>query len=53
MNVKSVKKFLPLIQKEFFARREYKAAYSFLKEHPQPKLTKEEKKDIDRFWGGI
>lgn len=52
MNVKPVKKLFPLIQKEFFARREYKVAYSFLKEHPQPKLTKEEKIDIDRFWRG-
>lgn len=37
----------------FACRVNYRIARNFLKEHPQPALSISEKKDIDRFWGGI
>ncbi len=51
MNVKKIaKKYLPIIAREIDSRRKYKAAATFLKEHPQSKLTIEEKKEIDNYW---
>lgn len=43
-------KIIPFLSKELNSRKNWKTAATFLKEHPQPKLSKEEKNEIDYFW---
>lgn len=50
MIVQFVRRVISIIRRERFCRKRYAIAVAFLKEHPQPKLTSEEKKEIDAFW---